>query len=255
MKMIYSALLIFIINSVIYSQIASLRTQNVFSQNQKYEVQIKGNYYEGFAGNQEISLINTNKDTLWKEIVPRRFLILPSVSNIGDVAITHREIKIFDKNKKLKGTFALKKKESPYHTGDYEGTVHGFSLEGDKYLIFLYSAPEVRGVSLLCLSDSAKEVWKLDLGYYMPSEIFFYKDKVVTHDFGVAARDYINCCYVFDLNGNILWKYDTDSRNPSDWDVSLNKNGILTINGKSKEIRTKLDTLSYKNNAFINYSP
>jgi hypothetical protein len=94
-KLYFVALTIFMIAKS-YSQQASLYTQSVFSENGLYQVQVRGYFYEGFVGGQTVSLISDN-DTLWQQIVPRRFLIMPAVSNTGDVAITHREIKIYDK--------------------------------------------------------------------------------------------------------------------------------------------------------------
>ena len=128
---------------------ASIIVQSVYSENGQYEVQVKGGFYEGFAGDQKISLI-TGKDTLWQQVVPRRFLIMPSVSNLGDVAITHREIKIYDKTKNVKGIYYLKKKESPFNWGDYQDSVHGFSIKGNQYFIFMSSS---HGNNFICFSD------------------------------------------------------------------------------------------------------
>jgi len=224
---------------------AKIKTQIVFSEDGQYRVQIKGRFYEGFAGNQEISLINLKGDTLWKQVVPRRFLILPSVSNKGDVAIVNRDIKIYDKSNVLKGILPLKDQESPYHSGDYMGSVHGFSANGNYYFIYLFTNSPDNIVDLFCLTDSAKVVWNLNFDRYKPSEILFYGDIIIVHDFSLGKTEYTNCCYVLDLDGKILWEYKTDIKNPSLTKVIINRdNGILLVKDQLIEEEIQLDTLN-----------
>ena len=232
--------------SSIFSQRATKITRKIFSENEQYHVQVKGYQYEGFVGDQQITLINASDDTLWKQVVPRRFLIYPSVSNMGDVAITHREIKLFDKYNQLKGVLPLKKGESPYNVEDYMGSVHGFSFKGDRYFIAMFVGSPDNAVVLFCLSDSAKIIWKKNLGNYRPSGILFYDDKIIMHDSRTAGVDYQNYCYIFDSVGNIIWKYQPNEKGLSDWNVILDKNkGILYAKDKIVETQVKLDTLIY----------
>jgi outer membrane protein assembly factor BamB len=100
---------------------------------------------------------------------------------------------------------------------------------------------------LLCLSDSAREMWRKNLGQYHPHQFLFYKDKIVVHDCGFTGRGYINACYIFDRNGIQLWEYKTHSRDSRDWDVRLNhQEGILMITDRAIQKAVKLDTLSLK---------
>ena len=243
MKSILFAIMILVATSKVLAQQPFPRTQDVYSVNNQFHVQVTGLYYEGFVGDQRISLMNAKGDTLWKKVVPRRFLILPAVSNKGDVAITQREISIFDKSEKLKGTLPLESGESPYNTGDYEGTVHAFSQNGDRYFIFMSYYGD-NDVELLCLTDSARKLWSKSLGYFAPHEMIFYQDKIIVDDCGLAGANYTNYCYVLDSDGNILWQYQTNSRSGSDWRVELNaKNGFLSLTDKSSQFRVKLDSL------------
>ena len=68
-----------------YGQKATMKIRNILSENHQFHIQVKGYSYGGFVGDQKISLIDSNNDTLWTQVVPRRFLIYPSVSNNGDV--------------------------------------------------------------------------------------------------------------------------------------------------------------------------
>lgn len=237
--------LVFALISNVFSQKSFPSTKKIFSENKKFHVQVKGYFYEGFSGDQEISLVDVNNDTLWKQIVPRRFLIYPSVSNKGDVAITHREIKIYDKNNNLKGSYPFVKAESPYHVIDYMGTVHGFSIDGKKYFIFLFTPESDNDVKLACYTDSVQLSWERNVGEYRPSEMLFYKDKIICHDVGTGGMRYDNYCYVLNFSGNITWKYKAKFRRGSDWQVNLDYNkGILYVKDASAEINLDLSTLS-----------
>ncbi len=235
---IYIFISFLLYGSSLYSQRASRIIEKIYSENQQFHVQIKGYQYEGFVGDQQISLINSKYDTLLQQIVPRRFLIHPSVSNEGDVAITHREIKIYDKNNELKGILKLSGLGSPYSSGDGMGSVQGFSITGDKYFIALVNNS---GVNLFCLSDSANYLWNVSLGKYRPCGLLFYKDKVVIHDSCNGPENY---CYIFDLNGNILWQYQPHKKSIFQLNVTLDKhNGILILKDKIVETQVKLDQL------------
>jgi len=233
--------------SELLSQRSILRSQEVYSQNGRYCVTVTGHYYEGFVGDQKICLMDMdNHDTLWVQSVPRRFLILPSVSNNGDVAITRREIQVFDKKGRIKGVMSLKPNESPFAGEDYENTVQGFSPAADRYYIFTRSPDNYSDVVLVSLSDSAKEIWRKDIGVYKPQEILLYGDKIITHDCGYAGIDYTNFCYIFDRNGNTVWQHQTDCRRPSDCNVRLDReHGRLILKDRSTETEVKLDSLDY----------
>lgn len=237
--------LVLLLLTNLFSQRAFHKTEKIYSQNKQFHAQVKGGFYEGFSGDQEISLIDVNNDTLWKQIVPSRFLIYPSVSNKGDIAITHREVKIFDRYNNLKGKIAFKKGETPYHGIDYMGAVQSFSNEGDNYFIFLFTPKNGNDVKLACYSDSAQLKWEKDVEEYRPSEIWFYKDKIITHDVGSAGIKYKNYCYVFNLSGKIIWKYGAKFIRGSDWHVNMDSNkGVLYLKDTSAEIYLDLNTLS-----------
>lgn len=230
----------------LFAQEASPRTQEMRSLNGRYVVHVTGMSYEGFVGDQTVSLMNANGDTLWSQVVPDRFLIVPWVSDEGDVAITRREIRIFDSQMRLKGSHPFQEYESPYNVVDYEGTVQGFSPGGDRYFIFTTSGREWPGVTLLCLSDSAKELWSKRLGAFKPSEILFYADKLIADDRGFGGIDYDNGCYVIDMDSNVLWKY-TAIRKGNGWTVDLDsRDGILNIEDGAVQTRVELDKLSVR---------
>jgi hypothetical protein len=246
MKAKYIAIMIALVYSEVLPQQASLRTQDVYSENRQYCIKVTGGFYEGFAGDQEILLMSAAGDTLWKKIVSGDCLILPSVSNNGDVAITHREIEIYDVKNKLKGKLPFQGKEDPYFVVDYQGAVQGFSVNGDRYLIFKFTGTKAHEVALVCLTDSAKRIWELALGAFSPHEILFYRDKVIVDDCGKAGMHYTNYCYVIDMDGNVRWQYRARPLKPSDWQIFLNRDkGILLAKDKSTEVQVKLDTLGY----------
>ena len=245
MNKIFYIIVFFFISAHLYSQQASLRTQASFSDNRQYCVSVTGYFYEGFVNDQRILLSDIKGDTLWQKVVSRRFLILPSVSNNGDVAITHREIKIFNKNNELKGVFTFAKGESPV---DYQEPVHGFSSKGDRYFIFIHKIPldknKLSNVFLVCFDDSARKIWESNFGDYKPHGILFYKDKIIVHDCGFAGSDYLNGCYIYNMDGNVLWQHETDSKNGLDWRVTLNQsNGFLYLIDKTIETKIMLDSL------------
>jgi hypothetical protein len=241
----FALVIIIVLSSIqVFSQRPFPRTQVVYSFNRQYRVQVKGYYYEGFAGAQSIYLMDVKGHILWKQVVDRRFLILPAVSNSGDVAITHREIKIYDKHGKLKSSFPLQDEESPYNTGNYDGAVHAFSLKSDRYFMFLkyYNHSTVE---LVCISDSAMKLWSKNLGDLEPYSISFYKDKMLVQDCGNTGIEYIKNCYVLDLNGNTLWQYQANSNNGIELKFEFNlKNGTVKLTNKSDETRIMLDTLN-----------
>lgn len=219
------------------------------SHNSTYNIQISGLQYEGLVGMQEIALITSFGDTLWKTHLHSNALIFPAVSDIGDVAITKRQIKIYDKNKKLKGEYNFSREESPYTK--YEGLdcVHGFVPSGKAYIMLMKTSPINQDVYMYCLSDSARIEWKLNLGRYFPCDIKFYKDKIITSDFCNATRNYTNRCYIINLDGKILWQYEKDIRGRSDLDLKFDKKkGILIFQEKSKQIQIDLNNLNVDNN-------
>jgi len=230
----------------VLAQNATPRVQDVISQNQMYRLRVAGLFYEGFVGEQQIVLMDAKGDTFWTQVVPRRFLILPSVSNNGDVAIAHREITIFDKQMRSKGFLPLEHGESPYSEEEnYQSSVHGFSLKGDKYLIIMRSPSDFCQVDLVCITDSATFLWSKGLGNFRPQALLFTEDKLIVHDCGTRGADYTNSCYVFDLEGNILWQYQTHSKTDSDWIISLDsEHHILIVTDKAADIHLRLDKLA-----------
>jgi hypothetical protein len=230
----------------VLAQNATSHVQDVISQNQMYSLRVAGLFYEGFVGGQQIVLMDAKGDTLWTQVLPRRFLILPSVSNNGDVAIVRREITIFDKQMRSKGSLPFAHGESPYSEEEhYQSSLHGFSLKGDKYLIVMRSPSDFCQVDLICITDSAKFLWSKGLGNFRPQELLFTEDKLILHDCGTSGADYTNFCYVFDLEGKILWQHQTHSKTDSDWSVTLDsEHHILIVTDNAAEIHLRLDKLT-----------
>jgi hypothetical protein len=103
-------------------------------------------------------------------------------------------------------------------------------------------------IEFICLSDSANEIWRRNLGKYEPCKMTILQNMLIVDDFCHSGINYSNYCYIFNLNGE-FWKYGMDKVHPPFSKVEIDqKNNMLFIKKKSSIIKeVKLDTLNYKN--------
>jgi len=236
-------LLQLILISTGFCQPPSYKTQQITSGNQRYTLQISGAYYEGFRGKQHIILSRNDSDTLWHDYVSSRHLLLPVVSNQGDVAITSDSIIIYDTNHQRKGVFYFPEHETPFSWDFYEGAVQGFSSNGTRFYLFVFTQ-EPTDFFLRCFTDSLITLWKTSFGQYYPCDIQFYRNSVIVHDWCFGMRNYVNRSYVLDVSGQKLWHHSIDLPKPFKGIFKIDTTtGVLRWNSLQTTGHLNLDSL------------
>jgi hypothetical protein len=222
MKYILSVLLIVNI-AFSFDDTSFLKRDTVYSQNKKYCGIISGMYNEGYSGASYTLYDLENQDTVWSQFVEGDQLF-PCVSNIGDMTISAgSELKIYDTDEHLKGV----------NTGDqiysYGGpTVQAFSLSGDRLCFFAKNNYDsMDDVTLICVTNSAVELWRDSIGLYRPTNLIFYKDKYILHYSNFHSSPPYRC-FILDMEGAVVWQYDRKTK--GEWDVQFDdKSGLLII--------------------------
>ena len=228
----------------LFSQEPAIATKVISSPNGRYDVIVRGFEYEGFAGDQRISLLDKyHKDTLWSRDLSCEGLQYPCVSNKGDVAIFKDSILIIRKDGSIKGAYHIESNYQPlgYSIGGGDA-IQSFSSNSDRYYVFLRSPKDYDDAVLLCLNDSAKEIWQDNLGHFDPATFFFYGTKIIISGGGHSPTAFERCA-VLNINDDQLWHYDLKYAGAITIQLD-SKRGLLKIkDGYHNEI-VQLDTLN-----------
>jgi hypothetical protein len=227
-----------------FCQIAGMVTRVIPSESKQYSVIVTGLAYEGFAGPQRISLIKSkNNDTIWTKTFPSE-IFYPCVSNNGDVAITSGSIQVFNRDGALNGTY--NPKLSPQQLGIGNSAIQSFSPSADRFYIFMQSQEDYEDAILLCLTDSAKEIWQDNLGHFSPNTFFFYRDKIIICNYQYKSLKGFKSprtCVVLSIDDDLLLQYERI--NHPNFDIQFDgTNGLLHVSWLQHNELIKLDTLN-----------
>ncbi|MBU0561505.1 MAG: hypothetical protein KJ799_18550 [Bacteroidetes bacterium] len=237
-----SILFVILFFNNLFAQQASRVLFEEYSHNKAYKTSIEGNYYEGFSGSQEVTLYDSENKILWQNIFPADNNVqIPIVSNKGDVALPlSNRIEFYDKTGKMIGVYSPDENGKIWHLTCLCSPVHTYSNSGTNYFTFIKAKPITKFVSI---SKNGKAIWEYDLGKYEPTSIQIFDKSIIIDDFSIAGRQYENCCYIFDEQGNCRFKYQADIKNPSSPPIIVNEMNELWLYDEKKVKR--IDLISY----------
>ncbi len=221
-------------------------TARATSGNHRYRLTVTGKWCDDVpCGPQRVRLTRGGRRILWTKSV-RKLSALPSISNLGDVAIaTGKKVTFYSRTGKRKG----ERKAPEGFQNDLFEMIQAYSTNGKRYYVVTGSPPD--SLWFVTLSDSGREVHRESLTVLHPcikDAIRMYKDRVMMFDCGESDYPkYGRACCVFNADGTLIWEYDEERhgrRSDKAWDVTFNaRNGLLTIVDGEKKERVKVDTL------------
>ncbi len=230
-----SLILIFLLCNFAYSKVDADKTE-IFSSKKNYKIVLIGSSYNGFHGRLSIVLFDSTNRSLWQKTIDGSELNMPLVSNNGDVALTRRNsYTLYDNSGSQVWKFESDLRF--WREIKYNPRVPQiFSEDGSLYFTFLQSNKSW-ATHVVCFSvPKKKELWRISLEKYYPSEIFVYKNNIFFHDFYISAMRYTNHCYVIDFEGQVRLKQKFDSTRgvqPNNINFDYSNNEILIpLNGK-----------------------
>lgn len=208
-----SKLLIFIfffVLSLNYSQTAFFHTYSDTSLNNNFIVELSGNMYEGYVGNQTVKLYNRTKNLIWERVFNSNGLGIPYVSNDGNVALIQKRKNILFIDKDGKDMFEYifeSNYQFAYYEDPTENISHAFSTDGNLLFSLLENKDDYNRLELLCISISGEQKWKSKLQAAFPIEIIVFDDYLILHNLFFSSTVEESFCYAFDKNGNTKYYY------------------------------------------------
>lgn len=184
-------------------------TRNISSENGAYLLRVSGYFHDDFSGEVRLALSGSDGKELWEKGVV--YHGLPTVSNLGDVAVPQPNSVIFyDERGHIRGTFRIPGQQFSFNCSDDEvfySIQHKYSPDGGKYCVCIRN----KGTGLVqlhCLDQQGSELWNQNLGSrYNLSKIYFapYFQRLIVDDFAFAGSGYSNRLYLLDLqNGKVV---------------------------------------------------
>jgi hypothetical protein len=192
-----------------FSQRAVLVTEQYYSDNRKYAIEMTGLAYDAF-GICTLVLYNESKQALWTKIID--FHGIPAISNMGDVAIPQSDntIEYYDKYGTLQGQSVF---SDIFDVSVCYAfcIVHHYSWDGLRYYLFTKNIND-RSVTLWGMDHRGKQLWKLPFKQYL--DVYHIKTTSERILFAVHSSEQKTIVYFIDSrSGNILNTY-TESYDP-----------------------------------------
>lgn len=184
-------------------------TRKTSSENGAYLLRVSGHFHDDFSGKVRLALSGSDGKELWEKDVV--YHGLPTVSNLGDVAVPQSNAVIFyDERGHIRGTFRIPGQQFSFNCSDDEffySLQHKYSLDGGKYCVCIRNK-ETRLVQLHYLDQQGSRLWHQNFGpRYNLSKIFFAppSQRLVVDDFAFSSLGYSNRLYLLDSqNGKVV---------------------------------------------------
>lgn len=216
-------LLLFYLTLLVYNYGSSqgyLNEMKYFSSNERYSLEIKGNYYDDFYGDCQYILLSNLNDTLWvKEFIYKG---APKLSVNCTIAIpTNGKIVFTDSTGKIINEFfdGFHKKghitQGGFCDDIWHPLTHGFSKSGDFYFVST-GTTNSDNTRIHCLTKEGKKKWETEFAEYCPDNINTINDILLLDDFNGARLNWENSLELINISsGEKIKTFNIDIKNPS----------------------------------------
>ena len=214
-KIIKTILIILILVGSTYSQKAYFHVYADTSLNNDFVVELSGNMYEGYVGDQTVKLYKKNNKLNWEKNFNRRGLGVPYVSNDGDVALIYEWEKTLFIDTAGNEFYLDSLGENDafiQHEDPTNKKYHAFSTDGKLFYSLIQNKSSKNRV-FVCKTIYGEEIWRYEFDEFIPVQFLRINDNFIFHNLVREEKYNINYCYILDSEGKLIYEYsDYDDR-------------------------------------------